>query len=59
MMEAGQFEKAKQITSQIPETPERLESERIGRTLWFQYRRDLREVNSLKQKLPILLVSLS
>lgn len=54
MMEAGQFEEAKQITSQIPEeTPERLESElRIGRTLWFQYRRDSREVNSLKREAP-------
>ena len=54
MMEAGQLEKAKQITSQIPEeTPERLESElRIGRTLWFQYRRDSREVNSLKREAP-------
>ncbi len=54
MIEAGQIEKAKMYTGQIPESaPERVESElRIGRTLWFQYRRDSREVNSLKREAP-------
>ena len=54
MIEAGQIDKAKQYTAQIPEeAPERLESElRIGRTLWFQYRRDSREMNSLKRDAP-------
>lgn len=54
MIEAGQVDKAIQYSSQIPEeAPERLESElRIGRTLWFQYRRDSREMNSLKREAP-------
>jgi len=54
MIETGQIDKAKQYTAQIPEAaPERLESElRIGRTLWFQYRRDAREMNSLKREAP-------
>ena len=54
MIEAGQIDKAKQYTNQIPEeAPERLESElRIGRTLWFQYRRDSREATSLRREAP-------
>ncbi|MBL99993.1 MAG: hypothetical protein CMM06_09915 [Rhodopirellula sp.] len=54
MIEAGRIDKAKEYTSQIPEeAPERLESElRIGRTLWFQYRRDSREATSLRREAP-------
>ena len=53
-MIGGRTGKAKEYTSQIPEeAPERLESElRIGRTLWFQYRRDSREATSLRREAP-------